>query len=526
MSMICSKTVPQTYVPPTADTEILKTFTRRYNTAYTEAQKEPAPDSNNGDEGLSDKSASYRKCILQDKPGKVNLAAYSAFDHALSTGVFNDFELVPVGGCRPLNGPMAAFAYQLVGAANQQFEVPPAPKLTSVWYATELVELYWCSLLRDTAFSDYATSSTAGDAVAELNILYALPSYTGPKPAVPLTPAQLFRGNFSGENIGPYVSQLLITPTSMGAQPISQQYVTYAPGIDYMTSLKSWFDVQQGKQYGPNVKVSNPQYLHNGRGLAAYTHVDELYEAYFIAYLVLGSLGVPANPQNAYADAMKQNGFGTFGGPDIAAVLAQVAKAALNACWYQKWVVHRRHRPESGAGMVHIIKESIDTFAASPTPEVFNSQALEASFKIYGTYLLSQTFPEGSPAHPAYPTGHGAVGGACITILKFFFNGQYVFSYPQLPTADGTSLVPYHPSASVGDPGQLTLNGELHKLAHNITFGHGLHGGIHWRSDSDESIKLGEKVALAFLDDLACSYAESVNITITLLDGPTHTIKN
>ena len=42
----------------------------------------------------------------------------------------------------------------------------------------------------------------------------------------------------------------------------------------------------------------------------------------------------------------------------------------------------------------------------------------------------------------------------------------------------------------------MTVNGELHKLAHNISFGHGIHEGIHWRSDIDYSMLLGEEVAL------------------------------
>jgi hypothetical protein len=74
--------------------------------------------------------------------------------------------------------------------------------------------------------------------------------------------------------------------------------------------------------------------------------------------------------------------------------------------------------------------------------------------------------------------------------------------------------------------GSLTVNGELHKLAHNITFAHGLHGGIHWRSDSDSSIQLGEAVAISFLHDLACTYAEPFKIAITKLDGNPETFTN
>jgi hypothetical protein len=72
----------------------------------------------------------------------------------------------------------------------------------------------------------------------------------------------------------------------------------------------------------------------------------------------------------------------------------------------------------------------------------------------------------------------------------------------------------------------MTLNGELHKLAHNISFGHGIHAGIHWRSDTDYSMLLGEAVALRFLQDQAYTYEEKVNVTLTKMDGTAHQIKN
>ena len=70
---------------------------------------------------------------------------------------------------------------------------------------------------------------------------------------------------------------------------------------------------------------------------------------------------------------------------------------------------------------------------------MLNSQAVQSSFvKNDNSYFLSQAFPEGSPAHPAYPTGHGTVAGACITVLKFFFDGGFVIPKPQVPSSDGT----------------------------------------------------------------------------------------
>ena len=125
-----------------------------------------------------------------------------------------------------------------------------------------------------------------------------------------------------------------------------------------------------------------------------------------------------------------------MGQPDIAATLTAVASEALKAVWYQKWYVHLRHRPESGGGIVYLIKTGKgNTIQGQVSPTVLNSQAVQSSFTTNNSYLLSQAFPEGSPTHPSYPTGHGTVAGACITILKFFFDGDFVIPNPQMSSS-------------------------------------------------------------------------------------------
>jgi len=105
-------------------------------------------------------------------------------------------------------------------------------------------------------------------------------------------------------------------------------------------------------------------------------------------------------------------------------------------------------------------------------------------------------------------------------VLKFFLNGDAPIVNPVVPSCDGLYLEPY-----VG-PGNLTVNGELHKLAHNVSFGHGIHAGIHWRSDTDYSLLLGEQVAISFLEDQMWTYKEDFNITITKMDGTKQHFKN
>ena len=518
------------------DSRVRRSFAIRAGCANRQAHIPVPPHTTNGDEErYSDKCGTYSKGVLQGRIGLVNLAAFQSLKQALTSGNPADFENIIMGGTRKLNGPQGGFAFAMEGSDAVQFGnarcpsdqenvvvVPPAPALASPAYATELVELYWASLLRDVAFTDYTSTATAAEAAQELSLM---PDYAGPRNASGnVTPDLLFRGGFPGETVGPYLSQLCLIPTFLGAQELDQQLITYAAGIDYMTDATTFQRVQNGISTGVPIQVDpRPRYLHDGRGLGAYTHLDVLYQAYFTAYLVLNTLGIPLNPGNPYIGSRTQNGFGTFGQPDIAAAVAAIASNALKSVWYQKWNIHLRHRPESGGAIVRqILTGHGRTLQGRVADNVLNSIAVQRSFSKYGDYFLSQAFPEGSPTHPAYPTGHGTVAGACITVLKFFFNGDAVIPDPVVPSSDGLSLVPY----SGGDAGQITVNGELNKLAHNISFGHGIHTGIHWRSDSDSSIQLGEAVAISVLQDRALTYNEKFTVSFTKLDGTTATISN
>ncbi len=526
-------------------------FQVRFGTATEEATPTGSvPHSTSGDEVLyADKSGTYTKCLKQKTYGVVDPRAFKLFRTALGTTDGSvagtaDFEVAGLlGAGRKLNGPQGAFALTLVGGDSQRYGdpiVPPPPALASPEYATELVELYWASLLRDIPFTEYETNATAIAAANELTKLGA--AYAGPTDNGKVTPRLLFRGGltlpgrkgqkrrtyFAGEDIGPYISQFCIRPTNLGTQLIDQNMATLAEGVDYLTNLDAWQAVQNGVMpLAPAKPGSQRRYMNNGRALAAFTHVDELYQAYFTAYLVLNTL-FPTfadiqNPGSPYTKYSQQQPFGTFGGPDIVATLGAAARAAINAVWYQKWIVHLRHRPESGGGIVHLIQTGLgNTVQGHVDPIVLNSMGLQQSLVKNGSYLLSQAFPEGSPAHPAYPTGHGTVAGACITVLKFFFNGEATIPSPMLPASDGLSLLPYTGADSM----KMTVNGELHKLAHNISFGHGIHAGIHWRSDTDYSILLGEAVALSFLQDQAFTYRENFAVNLTKLDGTSVTIKN
>ena len=522
--------------PAASDPRVQQFYQIRVDAAKAQRAIPVPPHTTNGDEQrYPDKSGTYSKGILQDGIGLVNLQAFRSFRRAIDTGTFEAFEQVITGGPRTQNGPLGGRAFPLEGSddvqfgnapspANQikQIVVPPAPAAASEAYGTELIEMYWGSVLRDVAFTDYASNPLAIQAAAELS---GQRTYAGPRNSSgQVTPDLLFRGIYPGETLGPYVSQFMVQPTFLGVQPMSQQMVALKADVDFMTDPTTYQQVQNGIDTGLSVEF-DPQlrYLHNGRGFCSFTHVDVLFQGYFTALLVLASMGAPDNPGSPYVGAKKQNGFGTFGGPDVAATLATAARLALNSVWYQKWWIHLRHRPESGGAIARqILTGHGNTLDVRLHDNVLNSQAVQASFDRYHDYFLSQAFPEGSPTHPSYPTGHGAVAGACITVLKFFFDGDFVIPNPVVSTNDGLSLVPY----TGGDADRLTVTGELNKLANNVSFGHGIHSGIHWRSDTSSSIQLGEAVAISMLQDRAATYAEKFTIRFQKIDGSIATISN
>ena len=301
-----------------------------------------------------------------------------------------------------------------------------------------------------------------------------------------------------------------------------------------MTSVEEYQLIQNGGDSGRQIAFDQtPRYLRSGRDLTCYTNVDVLYQGYFTAFLVLAGLGAELNPGNPYIGSRSEKPFATLGGPDAAGTIAEMASPALKASWFHKWIKDMRLRPEEYGALVQARKTGASPMpqaAAALHSDVLNSAALPIVNSTYGTYLLPQAFPEGSPTHPCYPTGHGTVGGACCTALKFFFNGSQKMR-PLLtnagrdiyePSVDGLSLNTY----SGGDADAIDINGELNKLAWNVSTGHGIHAGIHFRSSTYWSILLGEQVALSILQDRAKSYNEPFTMSITKFDGTTATISN
>lgn len=181
-------------------------------------------------------------------------------------------------------------------------------------------------------------------------------------------------------------------------------------------------------------------------------------------------------------------------------------------------------------------------------------------------HLLPQAFPEGSPMHPSYGAGHATVAGACVTILKAVFqtyvdprpktvrdplHANYVapdFTKPEWwqnkltlgqvgldldengQTMGGSSPKLthfYHPPAkaatpdvlvAAGNASDLTLIGELNKLATNIAIARNI-AGVHYYIDYYASLRLGERVATGILEEQLLTYPEPVSFRFESFDG-------
>jgi hypothetical protein len=443
---------------------------------------------------------------------------------------------------RRLVNPQEGYNYELEGIDSHQLAVPPAPAFASADDAAEMAELYWHALARDVPFIQYSSNSTIASAVSDLNTRFkyyaGLPQYeivppgrtprlnprgfptspTTPLGQVPgpgnnITTQTIFRGFTKTDIKGPYLSQFIVRDVPYGRQTIFNTLQPLAPNINYMTNQTDWLNVQKGCKPGPPALLGSRRRIVNGRDLASYVQMDAITEAYWNALWLMimlpdparldgGGLGIPFDPNNPYVNNCTQEGFVSFGPGHVVALLNKAAFVARKGTWFNKWQVHRRLRPEEFGGRVHFTLKNIKQYPYNYV--LHNSTALPLiASQNGGNYFLPQAFPEGSPIHPSYTAGHATLSGACATILKAFFDDQALVPNPVQTDASG-NLVSY----TGPDANQLTVGGELNKLAYNIGIGRHF-AGVHWRSDFTASMLLGEDFAIHLLTDYGFTYNEN-----------------
>ena len=474
----------------------------RSNEAYgrrVESAKEqrrlpdPSLDTNGDETAYPDFIGNFSKTLPHNAYGEVDPAAYRSLLRALQSGRLEDFDAVPAGGPRILANPRAAYSFALAGADPHKIDMPAVHAFDSKRQAAEAGEVYWMALARDVKFADYDSSPITQAAAADMS---AFSDFTGPKDGNGnVTTQTLFRGLTPGDLAGPYISEFLLLDVPFGNKVVPQVAFNPVVGDDHMTDFASWLAVQRGQLSGIGNQLENTvRPIERGRDLAEYVHQDFTYQAYLNAALICLGFGDALDP-NEYSIAAREGGFITFGGAAVVDLVARAARIALRPAWFQKWLVHRKLRPEAFGGRVENVMAGDRNYPIDN--EFLSSEALLRVFGMYGNGLLPQAYPEGSPTHPSYPAGHALVAGASVTVLKAFFYEDYV-----IPGSNG-----------------LTIGGELNKLASNIALGRNM-AGVHWRADGDDGLRAGEAIAISLLqDELRMVTEEFIGFALTTFDG-------
>jgi len=505
----------------------------------------PPPTCNNDEQVYPNGQASFTKALPHDVLGEPDPAAFTALMTALRSGNPEDFAAIPMGGELLLANPQAAYAFDLEGPDSHALSIRHAPSFSSAEAAGELVEVYWHALLRDVPFNDFddnnnnngpgggpgqqppggpgggGNNNNGGGrnnqlVQAALDDLNNLSDFRGPRQNGRVTAQTLFRGNTAGDLVGPYISQFLLLPFNNGPIAMEQRFEVPRPGQDFMTTFEEWRAVQSGTVTRSLDFDNTRRYIRNGRDLGEYVHRDYPFSSALNAGLILYELGAPLDEANPYFANPTQDGFGTFGLPHMTYLVTSVAYRALKAAWCQKWLINRRLRPEAMAARVHVTKTGIGGYLIEN--DVLESRAVQEIKNSFDSYLLPQAYPEGSPTHPSYPAGHSTFSGACITMLKAFFDESWVIPNPMRVNNDGTQLLNYNGP-------DLTVGGELNKLASNIALGRDI-AGVHYRSDGIEGLNLGEQLAIGVLRELNATYAERFSgFSLTKFNGERVTIE-
>ena len=342
-----------------------------------------------------------------------------------------------------------------------------------------------------------------------------------------------------------------------GALTIDQR-VPVAKKVNYMTDFDTWLKVQNGVDTQKDCCLfenGDRRFISTPRDLATYVHYDALYEAYLNACLILLEMKAPADPafnnlsgggrlfvnrpgKEPLTYERQAGGFALYGGPHILTLVTEVATRALKAVRYQKFNNHLRLRPEALAARIEKACAIECAFPSIGKPFTSLAKAIKETVKkirkanCSKTALLPMAFQEGSPMHPSYGAGHATVAGACVTVLKAFFDTSAVLAKPKskcepvfkyfkkgdtpvvfTPNDEGTELIDHEGEIF------LTLEGELNKLAANISIGRNM-AGVHYFSDYYDSLRMGEAIAIGLLEEQALCYpTDPFILTLPTFDG-------
>lgn len=461
----------------------------------------------------------YTKGLPHNENGQVGNDACNILINALLNNKLDKqyrlqlLSQVPLGGPRKLVNPSVIFDLEVTNSIPSSFKAYNPPSIQSDEGASELIEVFEMSFLRDVPFTEWGTNAEIQLACQNLS---NIPDFYGPKINGQVTPETLFRGNSQGDLIGPYVSQFLLKDVPMGAMKIIQKYNVAPPNVNYVTTIENYLKVANG--FVPEIKAPSigQRYISSMRDGCVCVYNDEPTQLPLNALRILQSMNIPLAPGNPLRpNNLNSNevGFVDLGIVDILDLIHRASKIGMNVVWWYKWQLLKA-RPEEYAFLLEKVANGLPIYLPN---FLLNNSAIQRNIIKYGNRLLSQTTPDGCPLHSSFAGGHSVLGCIGDTILKAWFDENAIITNPVQASTDGLTLEPINTI--------LTVRGELDKLTSNCGIFRNA-SGYHYRSDVDVSIEIGEEVATQVLQDFVKRYAQPVTFKFTKYNGQLVTITN
>jgi hypothetical protein len=456
----------------------------------------------------------YSKGLPHDNEGYVDKHEIRKLIKAVRDKNTEKLSYIKLGSELKLVNPSAAWSNDIIGSCSDIYRYSSLPNINSEWMAAEMSELYCMSLSRDVPFDKYISSPIIEDCCGYLNSLKLYPHVDGH-----VSFDNIFRGPMYGDLHGPYISQFLYRDIITEGLVLKQKYITDLEGHDFIKTWDNAISAQNGKIESSLDKAfrrNMPRYIVTGRDLSCRVHNDDHSTLFYNACIILMDLKVPMNPGilKLSSNNHVETNFINFGKPDIHSMLSIVGRSALLAIWNIKWN-ELFIRPEAfGIEIERVFKNKENLYGISPN--LLKNASLVAVRSKNGNVLLSQSYPEGSPLYPSTPSSHGAIGGACATVLKFFFNADCEMDIYE-PNDDGQDLM------NIGK--KTTVYDEINKLASNVSIGRSW-AGVNYHMDTIMGLKMGEKIAVECLKDMVHRYPMNVEISFKSFSDKIITISN
>ncbi|MEP1942610.1 MAG: hypothetical protein ABJJ03_05815, partial [Sulfitobacter sp.] len=397
----------------------------------------------------------------------------------------------------------------------------------------------------------------------------------------------IFRGAARGAKMGPYVSQFLLAGTTQdpmdgciqhGSQSISHKIATFEAGVDYLSDWHSWLGAQNGGdqnslhqhiEFTDQTKAIElpeqpPRFVTTPRDLAAFVRGDATCQPFLNAARMLAGnpkcdpAAAPnwANPVDdpaaididphladmlAQATArgleMAQNPLSTDNiSPErLGAMLTLVANDDMGelSSAIRKELISM-HMKLQNIGLLNPVSAH-NTLQLKHKSNPLENRANPEEWAIDGedrSLLLPLAYIGGSPMRATAGADHAIIAGACVTILKAYFDMfKSKTCWSPLSLLDVGMRTVFEASEdgdclrdSSDDPADLTLEGELNKLAANIAMGRTM-AGTQLYSEHYENLRRGERLAVRLLTEQMLATPEKKPLCLHGFDGERITIE-